>query len=145
MIVKYKKALFLLLFIYSSIFASPLDIEKQICKRIVHGAFQEKTSIKVWSDVKKCHNILTDSSIIFVKTPQEADILVVSHEENILANKPIFVRKYYLLKKYKERAIGGFYWQKGRPNIIFIKKNLKKFSISIPDEFKKYIEDSYEY
>lgn len=145
MVIKYKKIFLLLLLIYSSIFASSLDIKQQICRRILHGVFQEKADIKVWSDTKNCHNVLADSSIVFVKTPQEADILVVSHEENILADKPIFVRKYYLLKKYKERAIGGFYWQKGRPNIIFIKKNLKKFSISIPNEFRKYIEDSYEY
>ena len=107
--------------------------------------FQEKSNIKVWSNSQKCQTVLTDTSFIFVKTPQEADILIVTHYEKILVDKPIFVRKYHLLQKYKKRAIGGFYWQKGRPNIIFVKKSLDKFDIILPDKFQKYIEDTDEY
>ncbi len=145
MILKYKKVIFLLFFISISIFASSLDVEREICKKVIHGVFQEKSDIKVWSDSQNCQEILTNTSFEFVKTPQEADILILTHYEKILVDKPIFVRKYYLLQKYKKRAIGGFYWQKGRPNIIFVKKSLDKFAITLPDELQKYIEDSDEY
>ncbi len=38
------------------------------------------------------------------------------------------------------RVIGAFFWQKGRPNIIFYKKRLQKKHIKLDKSFNKYIE-----
>ena len=141
MLSKYKNILFLFILISSILFASSAEIEKKICNKLLEMIFQEKSSIKIWHNSKNSYKILNHNKFIFVKTPDFADILIVDHYEEILADKPIFVRKYHLLKKYRDRAIGGFYWQKGRPNIIFIKDNLEKYGINIPDKLKKYIEE----
>jgi len=54
---------------------------------------------------------------------------------------PIFVEKYYLLKKFPDKIIGGFFWRKGRPNIIFFRQNLYKFGLHPTKELEPYIED----
>jgi len=41
---------------------------------------------------------------------------------------------------YKKDIVGGFYWQKGRPNILFLKDNIDKYNIKLPSSMKQYIE-----
>jgi len=53
-------------------------------------------------------------------------------------NKPKFLFSYQSLIKDKN-AIGAFYWSHGRPQIIFLKKRLKEFNLSIPKELYEYI------
>lgn len=135
-----KIAILLILSIFS--FASIQKIEKEICAKILLSLFKQKSIIKVWNNSDRAFKNLNSGRFLFVRSPRQADIIIVDHYEDIKANKPIFVRKYYLLRKYKNRAVGGFYWQKGRPNIIFIKPNLKKFNIKLPSEFSDFIEES---
>ncbi|WOE69471.1 hypothetical protein RZR97_10200 [Hydrogenimonas thermophila] len=134
----------LMFFILLSIFAfgSMQEIEQKICNKILLSIFKEKRFIKVWYNSKNHYKNLKDKKFLFVEIPDQADILIVDHYEEILADKPIFVKKYHLLRKYKNRAIGGFYWQKGRPNIIFLKSNLQKYNIKLPDEFSRYVEEN---
>jgi len=122
-------------------FASSIKIEQEICDKILCSIFKNKMNIKVWIDDIDIRSILENNGkIIFTKNPKDADILIVKHQDNILVNKPIFVKKYYLLKIYKNRAIGGFYWQKGRPNIVFLKSTLKRYHIKLPKDLNRYIE-----
>ncbi|HIE34887.1 MAG TPA: hypothetical protein EYP79_01650 [Campylobacterales bacterium] len=132
------KALFLTLIAILNIFA--YEIENRIYKEILLSLYNEKKEIKVWSNNKNLIKI-EPKRIILVKDPKEADILILNKYENINIEKPIFVTKYHLLKRYKKIAIGGFYWQKGRPNIVFLKSNLKKFNINLPKQFHIFVED----
>ncbi len=118
------------------------EVEQKICNKILLSIFKEKRFIKVWFNSRNPYKNLKDKKFLFVEIPDQADILIVDHYEDILADKPIFVKKYHLLRKYKNRAIGGFYWQKGRPNIIFLKSNLQKYNIKLPDEFSRYVEEN---
>ena len=52
--------------------------------------------------------------------------------------KKIFATRYSTYKKNKDVVMGAFFWQKGRPTILFNKKVLRKFHIVLPDKFKKY-------
>jgi len=135
-----KFIVFMMLSIFA--FASMQKIEQKICNKILLSIFKEKRFIKVWSNSRSSFENLKDEKFLFVEISDQADILIVDHYEDILADKPIFVKKYHLLRKYKDRTIGGFYWQKGRPNIIFLKSNLKKYNIKLPDEFSRYVEEN---
>lgn len=121
-------------------FASVQHVEQEIYDKIFSSIFAGKKVVKIWIDDENDFYNLKSKRFVFVKKPEQADILIVNHSKDIVSNKPIFVRKYYLLKKYKNRAIGGFYWQKGRPNIIFLKSNLLKYNIHLPNDLNLYIE-----
>ena len=125
--------------------ASPLDIEKKIYKIIIKAIFPQKHIVKVWLDNPNAFAaILYLNRVKVVDNPQKADILFISKQDSfskISFNKIIFVNSYKLLKNYQNIAIGGFFWQKGRPNIIFLRKNLQKHHIHLPVKFQKYIED----
>ncbi|MEA2111948.1 MAG: hypothetical protein U9P71_07875 [Campylobacterota bacterium] len=54
-------------------------------------------------------------------------------------SKIIFSNKYRLFKQ-SNRVVGAFFWQKGRPNIIFDRERLQKSGIELSDNFQKYIE-----
>jgi len=55
-------------------------------------------------------------------------------------NKLFFTNNYRRLIS-NERYYGAFFWNKSRPNIVFIKKRLKKNSIVLSDEYAPYIEE----
>ena len=139
---KHIRILFLtLLFLY----ASPLNTEKEIYKIIIHALFPHKQNIKIWfDDPNSFAALLQLKDTVLTQNPKNADMLFISHEKsfhNAPAQKIIFVNNYTLLKKYQNRAIGGFFWQKGRPNIVFMRKSLQKHHIALPPNLQKYIED----
>ena len=91
---------------------------------------------------KKYAQIIRDSKYIKeVKVCEKSDIILTRNElipkcsEKVL----VFATNYLAFSKLPN-AIGAFFYQKGRPNIIFRKENLKKHNIILPDDLKKYIE-----
>ncbi len=124
------------------LFASVQDIEQKIYNEIFSSIYKNKKIVKIWVDDGDNFHNLKKRRFIFVENPKQADILILNHYVDIDIDRPIFVRKYYLTKKYKDRVIGGFYWQKGRANIIFIKRNLSKYGIELPKNFSMYIQES---
>ncbi len=135
----------ILLFTILFLQASPLDTEKEIYKIIVHAIFPHKQTVTIWfDDPNEFGALMRLKEAVFVQSPEDADMLFVSHEksfQNIPSHKIIFVNSYSLLKKYQSTAIGGFFWQKGRPNIVFMRKSLQKHHIILPPDLQKYIED----
>ena len=128
-----------------SLLASVNDIEKDIYTTILRALFPNKAIISIWTDSKEKKELLQKIPFVQVTSPKDADILFVYNEsdmQTLPGKKIVFVGNYSLLKKYKNRVIGGFFWQKGRPNIIFLRHNLQKFSLHLPQEFDKYIEDT---
>ncbi|WP_281951644.1 hypothetical protein [Nitrosophilus kaiyonis] len=140
------KKFFLIILIFFNLFASVENIEREIYSTIIKSIFPKKETVKIWVDDNKKVSIF--KKIDFAKITdnyENSDILFIFHEKSLKDIKTdkiiIFVGKYSLIKNYQNRVIGGFFWQKGRPNIIFLRKNLQKFNISLPKEFNKYIED----
>ncbi len=78
-------------------------------------------------------NIVTDCS--------KADMVILSHTKDIslkCKKKILFGTRYSHLKN--TNVIGAFFWQKGRPNILFYQKRLDKHNIKLSSSFDKYIE-----
>ncbi len=126
-----------------TLLASPQDTEKKIYKTILSSIFPKKSTILVWSDNPKKQKILSKiANVKIIQNKDDADILIINKSYDINAtNKKIFADGYLVFKHYKDAIIGGFYWQKGRPNLIFLRKNLKDHNISLPNSLKNYIED----
>jgi hypothetical protein len=137
------KKIWLFLIIFSiSLLGSKIEVEKQIYKQILYGIFPYKETIYVWYD-ENMEFLKTISKVHIVQDINSADILILAHpiKEEKIDNKVVFVQSYHLLKQYSSFAIGGFYWQKGRPNLLFLKENLEKFNIRLDKTLERYIED----
>jgi len=138
-----KKIFILLLLLANILFASSNAVEAKIYDSIFSAIFPHKNIVRVWVDKESKKTVLERIKNIKVVTSSlEADICLVFKSKNIETNKVIFVGSYALLKYYKESTIGGFFWQKGRPNILFLKNNLDKYNVKLPAKFSKYVESS---
>ena len=137
------RKIFLIAFIVINLFASAFEVEKKIYTIILSVIFPKHQQIKIWSDDKKNERLFKSLplNIKIVKNKNQADILFIFHTFGIKTKKRVFVGRYSLLKEYKNQAIGGFYWQKGRPNLIFLHKNVKFFHIKLPIDLKEFEED----
>ncbi len=72
----------------------------------------------------------------------DADFVITSTLKQLppkCEDKIIFTNKYRLFQESKQ-IIGAFFWQKGRPNIIFDRERLKNQNIKLSNSFEKYIE-----
>ena len=138
-----KKILFLLLLLSFVLQASQHTYEIKIYSTIFKALFPNKTTVYVWSDCDKKSDILHKIyNVRAVNSIEDADILLLSKSKNITSKKMKFVTNYKLLKHYKKSVIGGFYWKKGRPNIIFLRRNLQKYHIKLPQSMQDYVEDN---
>jgi hypothetical protein len=134
------KNIILILLLSFNLNASTLKIEKEIYSLVLDGLFS-KNIVKVWCDDKNKNLIFNNmKKVIIVNTKNEADILMIYNTYELETKKMIFVGKYRLLKEYKNNAIGGFYWQKGRPNLIILNKNLDYYKLKVSNELLDYVE-----
>jgi hydroxymethylpyrimidine/phosphomethylpyrimidine kinase len=105
----------------------------------------EKEKLYVYVYGKDAEKVIMYSTVLVeTKNIEEADFILASTKINPdkkikNSKKPIIGMKYFLLKD--ENVIGAIFWHKGRPNIVFIRKRLKKFKIEPPKVLEKYIED----
>jgi hypothetical protein len=81
-------------------------------------------------------NECSDANFIFVKNNYEIDFLC----GNEFKNKLFFTNNYNRLIG-NNKYIGAFFWNKSRPNIVFVKDRLIKKSIKLSEEYQKFIED----
>ena len=136
------KKLILVLALVVSLFGG---VEEQIYALIIDAVFPQKHLVKVWVDDAKKREVFEHiRRVVLVRDAKEADMLFLYHEHKALQKCDdciVFVGSYPLLLKTQKEAIGGFFWQKGRPNIIFLRKNLQARGIHLPKDFSKYIED----
>ncbi len=131
----------ILIFILFISVLSANNAEEKIYTSILNAIFPTSYEIKVWvDDAQKRHVLKQIRDVNVVSKISEADILFIFHKIDIRSNKLKFVGSYALLKRYKKDALGGFYWQKGRPNLLFLKHNLDKKHLTLPREFSKYID-----
>ena len=133
----------LLLLILSVVLsASTQKIEQKIFQTIIEGLFPHKRVVNVWSDDPQKKSLLASiAKVSIVAKPEDADILFLKKIHAKLPKKAlIFAVDYRTLKAYREKAVGGFYWQKGRPNLVFFNRELHSRHIRLPKEMHKYID-----
>jgi len=137
-----KQLLILLFLIVSSVHASQHDVERQIYQNIFHAIFPEKSTIYIWSDDKdKVQLFQGIMKVIIVDSINKADLLVICQKLNIKSNILKFACSYTTLKHYKKSVIGGFYWQKGRPNLILLRPGLKHWGMRVSGELKEVVRE----
>lgn len=135
--------LFLLLLIGSFAHASEEAIAAQIIDKTLGSLFKSK-SVKAWGDTPKQQAIIGHSkTMIWVESPQEADFIIIAEgvPSQFKANCILFGTDYDMLEQ-DARVIGAFYWQKGRPNLIFLRERLREHNLTLSSDFEKYIEDA---
>ncbi len=139
-----KKVLLIFLFL-ASVFANQSNVEKRIYETILNALFPAKQTICIWVDEpSKVELFKSINGVKVVSNSSKADILMLFKGEDIHKiddSKKIFANGYLVFQRVKGEAIGGFYWQKGRPNLVFINKKLKESGVSLPKKLKKYIEN----
>ncbi|BBG66188.1 hypothetical protein NNO_1485 [Hydrogenimonas sp.] len=137
------KKLLLILISALILAASGTDKEIHIYSTILNAIFPNKKVIYVWLDNPAKRKIFQKiKGVRVVKNHNKADILILYKSFDVPTDdKIIFADGYLVFEHFKNRLVGGFYWQKGRPNLVFIKKNLKDHNISLPANLKDYIED----
>lgn len=138
-----KKIVSVLLLLFSIAFGSTKEIERQIYAHIFRSLVPNKQTIAIY--VESPHKKMILSQIPFVEVVpsiKEAQIVLLDKEINdaSLCHKLVLVGNYYLLKRLSSCAVGGFFWHKGRPTVIFLEPNIKKFHIHLPPDMQKYVE-----
>lgn len=135
---------FFILFLHSVLYAevSKTNMETQIIERIATSLFP-KQKIAAWGETADQKNIIRQSSKIEEAVDSsDADLIIVSKNipQNLSGNCVIITTEYTFLKK-DERIVGAFFWQKGRPNLLFLRPRMQKSNVKLGHEFDKYIED----
>ncbi len=126
----------------TTLVASTVGIELKIYGNILDTLLPEEQTISVWTDNPKKRQLFDSiRRVKIVSDSEDANILILYKTKCFNTDKIIFIGTYTLLKQCKNRAIGGFYWQKGRPNLIFLRNNLQRHTIRLSPELEEFIED----
>jgi len=116
-------------------------LEAQILSSIAHSLVHKK-SVSVCIDDKNFKGIQKYEKNLKLVSCNKADIVFISKNDDIdkkYKTHLVFSTSYYLYK-HSPLIVGAFFWQKGRPNIIFREKQLVHLGINLPKNFKKYVE-----
>lgn len=130
-----------LFLITTSLASDVVKIENKIIMNMIQS-LTHNTNISIYTDSKRLQKILTDNIVNFVPVCSDADVAILETKHVKNCNKlPIITLKYELLKTY-QNSVGSFFWQKGRPNIVFIAPRLKSQNISVGSKFDAFVEES---
>ncbi len=109
-----------------------------IIEKILHGIAKNGIT-KVYTEDKNLKKLIENlGEIGLVDNCNDATYVLASLPKNKKCKKPEIVFDYHNYKVNKN-AIGAFFWQKGRPTILFSQKRLKKFNIKIRGEVAKFV------
>ncbi|WP_457640943.1 hypothetical protein [Persephonella sp.] len=139
-----RKSLLLLLIITNIAFGFKYTGDKKTEVKIIERicmTLLDKQYVNVFVSNDISYILKYSNRFISTNSCKQADIIISNKALNIkeCSDKPIFVIKYYLLKKYPN-AIGALYWHKGRPNIVLIKERLEMFNLFPSPELIQFIE-----
>jgi len=138
---RYVVILFVLSF--SQLFSiSSEKVEAKIIMSMLNSVTNH-TNLLIYTDSKKIKKILSKDEITFVYDCNSANIAILEFDKEATKceSTTIITLKYDLLKTYIN-SIGSFFWQKGRPNIVFIKSRLRDKNITIDSNFHDFVEDT---
>lgn len=134
----FKKVVILIFTLCWWVFAEDMSIryEAKIIERIVldiTGKVNPKVCAVEYPNVyiQRFANSLT------VVPCNQADVIISSTDRFTGFGKPVIIIGTYPVKN--EDIIGAIFWKKGRPQIILIEKNIRKFDIIIPEDYKKFL------
>jgi len=133
------KKLFLSLLLISVLFSDDIEIEKNIYETIFLALVEIEKPF-VYSEDNILSLGLRPALFTQVDNCAEADIVVMT--KSTLArecqDKVVVGTRYRHLKK--DYVFGAFFWQKGRPNILFKKTKLEEKNIVLTSDLIDYME-----
>ncbi|MFK5936861.1 MAG: hypothetical protein QM497_00560 [Sulfurimonas sp.] len=133
--------LFLISMLITTMYANDVKLASSIFNTIVSSITHKKNAtVYLYSDIESVSKY--PDKLKVVKDCSSADVVLLSSIKNIPKDctfKILFGTKYSHLNN--KNVIGAFFWQKGRPNILFYKKRLEKYHIKLDKSFDKYIEN----
>jgi len=131
----------LILFLVSTIYAGDLKLASNIFEKIILAISHDtKTKIYIYTHIEAIEEYSEKFNL--VNSCEDSDIVILSSVKNIpsrCSSKLLFGTRYKHLKNKK--VIGAFFWQKGRPNVLFYRDRLEKNNIKLDSSFDKYIEN----
>ena len=118
--------------------------EVAIYKEILQSLFPKSRTITIYVDDKaELENLeKTGLSIRFTDDIAKARLLWLKYAHANIGDVPIFATHYSIIRKYPKRVIGGFYWKKGRPTIIFYKQRLLRYGFPIDKNIQPFLEET---
>lgn len=148
-----RKVLVFLILLHGHLYA----LERESTLKIYHSIFYAlfaKSTISVYTNDKEYKEVFRHSKKIFLSdNPANTDIILITNESTLndvlvtmnrnmdISKKPvIFVTNYNFLK-ISDKAVGAFYWRKGRSQLLFIKNRLEQYDISLPVEYQRFMID----
>lgn len=121
-----------------------IELEAKIVSKIAQTSMNSKIKIfipamtnsekDIYSKFFDISNNCQEANFIFVK--KQVNINQLCQEKN----KLFFTNNYQTLLT-DDRYFGAFFWNKSRPNIVFIKERLKAKKIELSSEYEQFIED----
>ena len=134
------KKLWLSILLSAQLLAFDTATAAKIFDKIFLAMYTQKP-IVVYTVSKRYQAVIeVATSLQLSKNPRLADIVLVDakHEIPEEGNYVIFTTDPSVFKK-NESAVGAFYWEHGRPKIIFLQSRLKDKGITLSDAFQRYI------
>jgi hypothetical protein len=140
-----KKIIFIFLaFLISYEKSSAVDdaklLEIKIVSSVVNALTRKNPPDVCFYNISEDEKILYEKYSNFIITNCEnSDIILVknlSYKKSF--KKPAFALDYLSFKNCLD-CLGGFYWKKGRSQIVLIKEMLDKFNINVPEQFKPFV------
>lgn len=130
----------MLLIVTSLFWANDVELASMILNKLIFAVTAKKDP-KVYLYRENEALETYPASAVLVTRCDDADIVVVStlkHLPKSCENKVLLGTRYMHLDD--PRVVGAFFWQKGRPNILFYRERLDAMHITLGKEFEKYIE-----
>jgi len=135
------KKIFLICILISTIYSSDAKLASTLFNKIANAVTQKTNpNVYIYSEIESIEKY--PINLVLINNCSKSDIVFLSTIKNIpkeCSNKILFGTRYSHLKD--TRVIGAFFWQKGRPNILFYRDRLEKNNIKLDSSFNKYIED----
>jgi len=149
------KALLFFVSLLSFVFAEPytflvkqydkeVELEAKIISNIANASTSNKIHLfipeisqsekEIYANFFTLVNDCSQANFVFVKKQLNIDALCQEKE------KLFFTNNYQKLLS-DNRYFGAFFWNKSRPNIVFIKQRLEDKHITLSSEYQQFIED----
>jgi len=133
-----KKVILILILFYNIVFAN--NYERKLYEQVIPSIFVA-IPVTIYAD-DDTKNILKNSDLFNIvnKCDSTVDLIVGKNFKNLpqsCQDKPIFATSYRWYKK--KNSFGAFYWRKGRPQLKLKKAVIEKFTLTIPENLRKYL------
>lgn len=131
----------LIILILYSITSANDNYKLKLYETVLTALFKSK-HIYVYSDEKGRKIIQGSNKLIFTNHCGDADLLLgknLQEAKEKCPDKPVFATSYRTFKNSKN-SFGAYYWTKGRPQIILNAYVIKRYSLSVPENMKRYLQ-----